>query len=163
MPATTSPATQDPYGFRVLPSAEAVPDARRRVTAVVRRWQLPLSEDTLGDVELLSSELITNAVTHTDAVCAVCVRWNGARLRVEVIDTGDQLPALGKAGPEATDGRGLFLVEALSSDWGIERDPDGKRVWFEVVPTAGAGGERLAARVRAAAPRVRVGHLSADA
>ncbi|GAA2137970.1 ATP-binding protein [Kitasatospora kazusensis] len=162
MPATTSPATQGPYGFRVLPSAEAVPDARRRVIAVVRRWQLPLSEDTLGDVELLSSELITNAVTHAEAAFAVCVRWNGARLRVEVTDTDEQMPALGEAGTEATEGRGLFLVEALSSDWGVERDLAGKRVWFEVGSTAGAD-ERLAARVRAAVPIVRVGHLPATA
>ena len=163
MPATTSPATPGPYSFRVLPSAEAVPDARRRVIAVVRRWQLPLSEDTLGDVELLSSELITNAVTHAEAVCAVHVRWNGTRLRVEVTDTDEQMPALGDIGLEETGGRGLVLVEALSSDWGVERDLAGKRVWFEVRSTLVAGDERLAARVRAVAPRARVGHLPASA
>ncbi|MEV4557240.1 ATP-binding protein [Kitasatospora sp. NPDC049285] len=147
---TTAPA---PFGFSVLPSAEAVPDARRRVIRTVRDWDVPLAEDALRDVELLSSELITNAVSHTHALCVVSVSWHGERLRVEVLDGSHELPAPGGVDLEATDGRGLFLVAALATDWGAEPDPAGKRVWFEVGTSAAVSGdERLTALVRAAAP-----------
>lgn len=151
--ATQQPTAPTPFGFRVLPSVEAVPDARRRVIRTVRGWGLPLAEDALRDVELLSSELITNAVSHTDAPCVVCVSWGSGRLRVEVVDSSHKLPAPGGIDLDATDGRGLFLVAALATDWGAEPDPAGKRVWFEVGTTAAVSGdERLTALVRAAAP-----------
>nr|BEK66621.1 hypothetical protein KPHV_38480 [Kitasatospora purpeofusca] len=154
--ATRQAITPAPFGFRVLPSAEAVPDARRRVIQVVHGWGLPLAEDALRDVELLSSELITNAVSHTDAPCVVCVSWDGDRLRVEVTDVSHELPAAGGIDLDATDGRGLFLVAALATNWGTEPDPAGKRIWFEVGATAAVSGdERLTALVRAAAPKAR--------
>ncbi|WP_181799434.1 ATP-binding protein [Kitasatospora acidiphila] len=151
--ATHQPTAPTPFGFRVLPSAEAVPAARCRVIRTVRDWDVPLTEDALRDVELLSSELITNAVSYTDAPCVVCVSWNGGRLRVEVVDSSHELPAPGEGDLDATNGRGLFLVAALATDWGAEPDPAGKRVWFEVGASAAVSGdERLTALVRAAAP-----------
>ncbi|MEV6972533.1 ATP-binding protein [Kitasatospora sp. NPDC093806] len=149
--ATRRAITPAPFGFRVLPSAEAVPNARRRVIQAVRDWGLPLAEDALRDVELLSSELITNAVCHTHAPCVVWVSWDSDRLRVEVTDVGHELPAAGGIDVDATDGRGLFLVAALATDWGTEPDPAGKRIWFEVgIAAAVSGEERLTALVRAA-------------
>ncbi|MFJ1755387.1 ATP-binding protein [Kitasatospora sp. NPDC088134] len=154
--ATRQAITPAPFGFRVLPSAEAVPDARRRVIQAVRGWGLPLAEDALRDVELLSGELITNAVSHTAAPCVVRVSWDGGRLRVEVTDVGRELPTAGGIDLDATDGRGLFLVAALATGWGAEPDPAGKRIWFEVGTTAAVSGdERLTALVRAAAPTAR--------
>ncbi|MEV7783282.1 ATP-binding protein [Kitasatospora sp. NPDC088351] len=115
---------------------------------------MPLAEDALRDVELLANELITNAVSHTDAPCVVCVSWDGERLRVEVTDAGHELPTAGGIDLDATDGRGLFLVAALATNWGAEPDPAGKRIWFEVGTNAAVSGdERLTALVRAAAPK----------
>ncbi|GGQ63757.1 ATP-binding protein [Kitasatospora griseola] len=154
--ATRQAITPAPFGFRVLPSAEAVPNARRRVIRTVRGWGLPLAEDVFRDVELLSSELITNAVSHTHAPCVVCVSWDGDRLRVEVTDVGHELPAVGGIDLDATDGRGLFLVAALATDWGAEPDSAGKRIWCEVGTIAAVSGdERLTALMRAAAPKAR--------
>lgn len=85
-----------PYGFRVMPTAEAVPDARRRIVAAVREWRLGIIEDAMHDVALLSGEVIANAIEHTGAGCAVYVHWTGARVRVEVtdVDSGSvSLPA----------------------------------------------------------------------
>ena len=71
MPATKYSPARGPYGFRVPPSAGAVSDARRHVMAVVRGWELPLTEGALRDVELLASELITNAFRYTKVSCEV--------------------------------------------------------------------------------------------
>ena len=54
-------------------------------------------------------------------------------MRIKVGDGSAQQPLRHRALEEATSGRGLELVEALSSDWGVELVPgDGKRVWCEV-------------------------------
>jgi anti-sigma regulatory factor (Ser/Thr protein kinase) len=85
---------------------------------------------------LLTSELVTNAVVHTDSVGVdVHAHCDGARLRVSV-DDGAMTPVKpvrdGGAEPRAGGGRGLWLVEVLAARWGCEAQPDGKRVWFEV-------------------------------
>jgi anti-sigma regulatory factor (Ser/Thr protein kinase) len=85
---------------------------------------------------LLTSELVTNVVVHTDSVGVdVRAHCDGARLRVCVDDaTMTPLKPVRRDGPEppAGRGRGLWLVEALAARWGCEALPDGKRVWFEV-------------------------------
>jgi anti-sigma regulatory factor (Ser/Thr protein kinase) len=85
---------------------------------------------------LLTSELVTNVVVHTESVgVEVQAHCDGTRLRVSV-DDGAMTPLKpvrgGGAEPPAGGGRGLWLVEALAARWGCEALPDGKRVWFEV-------------------------------
>ncbi|MDH6145392.1 anti-sigma regulatory factor (Ser/Thr protein kinase) [Kitasatospora sp. GP30] len=151
--ATRHIPTPAPFGLRVQPSAEAVPEARRLVIQAVRRWELPLTEEALRDVELLASEVITNAVVHTAQTCQVSVRWTGMRLRVEVADTSAELPEAVGSEAEATSGRGLFLVDALATAWGMESlETGGKRTWFEVSSSAVASDSRPAALARAAQP-----------
>ena len=86
-------------------------------------------------VVLLASELVSNAVVHGPEAGAVRihVRIDGATVRVGVRDSGGGTPTVGHPEPTAPSGRGLALVEALSSDWGIQSHPDGKTVWFEVL------------------------------
>ena len=85
---------------------------------------------------LLTSELVTNVVVHTDSVgIDVRAHCDGARLRVCVDDdTMTPLNPVRRSGtePPAGCGRGLWLVEALAARWGCQALPDGKRVWFEV-------------------------------
>ncbi|MBM9435023.1 ATP-binding protein [Actinacidiphila bryophytorum] len=126
-----------PYGFRVEAESEAVPEARRKILALVRGWDVTLPDDTLGDLELLSTELITNAVRHTDSSCAVVVRWTGVRVRVEVTDVSPARPQRCHGALEAEGGRGLVLVESLATAWGSAPDPAGKTVWFELGPSDG--------------------------
>ena len=58
----TSALFAGPHGFRVHTEDGAVSEARRRIVALVRAWDVPLAQETFGDLELLSSEVITNAV-----------------------------------------------------------------------------------------------------
>jgi anti-sigma regulatory factor (Ser/Thr protein kinase) len=149
---TTDPLAS-PYGFRVEAEPGAVPEARRRIVALVRGWDVPLSQYALGDLELLSTELITNAVRYTRAPCAVVVRWTGVRVRVEVTDIDPVRPQPRHGLLDAEGGRGLLLVESLAAMWGSAPEPAGKVVWFEVGPPDTTGpARRLVDQVRAALP-----------
>jgi anti-sigma regulatory factor (Ser/Thr protein kinase) len=106
----------------------SVREGRLFARDVVREWGL---EGLADDVQLGTSELITNAVRHagTDVVLSLLL---GDSLTVEVKDAH---PELRRAEPEANDelatsGRGLHIVAAVSSDWGVRRVRDGKAVWF---------------------------------
>ncbi|MFI1097096.1 ATP-binding protein [Streptomyces sp. NPDC020917] len=129
----TKPTTV-PVGFRVEAETVAVSEARHKIQTLVRNWDLPLPGDALRELELLSSEVITNALRYSDASCAVTVRWTGARVRVEVTDTSSAHPKPRESSPDSEGGRGLLLVDALAADWGTTADPAGKIVWFEVGP-----------------------------
>ncbi|MFE6870665.1 ATP-binding protein [Kitasatospora sp. NPDC057692] len=143
----------DTAGFPVLgawgvpPDEGAVVAARRSVVAAARSWGLPLSADALGEVELCTGELLANAAEHTRAPCTVTVRWADELLRIEITDASPSLPR-GEPDPEAVDGRGLLLVEALAQGWGWERSGAGKVVWFTYPPDlpvpapSGAAGAR---------------------
>ncbi|BBA97292.1 hypothetical protein RVR_2964 [Actinacidiphila reveromycinica] len=116
----------------VQPDPADVVVARRAVVGGLRGRGLPLSAESWGDLELLTAEVLTNAVRYSRAVCVVVVRWSEARVRVEVSDTHPVLPVPCSALSEAEGGRGLVLVEALSTRWGTELRPGGKVVWFEI-------------------------------
>jgi anti-sigma regulatory factor (Ser/Thr protein kinase) len=153
--AMTLPPFADPNRFRVEAEDDAVSDARRRILALVRSWDVPLPQDTFGDLELLSSEVITNAVRYTRAPCMVTVRWTGVRVRIEVTDADPVRPQPRDASLESENGRGLLLVESLAAAWGSVPDQAGKVVWFEVGPPnvmPPALGRRLADQIRAVAP-----------
>ncbi|HVM03475.1 MAG TPA: ATP-binding SpoIIE family protein phosphatase, partial [Acidimicrobiales bacterium] len=110
--------------------AASVPATRQFLGGVLRSWRMP--EVVEGDVELLASELATNAVRHADSAFTVIVRYDGGKLRVEVGDGSRALPRRRSPGLDDVGGRGLVLVEALASAWGVLPTVDGKRVWFEV-------------------------------
>lgn len=137
MSDTISDTCPPTFGFRVEAESEAVPEARRKIVELVRRWNVPLPEETLADLELLSTELITNAVRHTESSCTVTVCWTGMRVRVEVTDVSPLRPHRRRSSPEAEGGRGLLLVESLATAWGSAPDPAGKVVWFELGPSDG--------------------------
>src|SRR3954468_2133335 len=95
-------------------------------------------EDTMHDLHLLTTELVTNAVLHAGAGEADRIELRVAtepdRVRVTVTDPGaDETPEVQELDPDIPGGMGLFLVEQISSRWGVERTPDGcNRVWFEL-------------------------------
>ncbi len=92
---------------------------------------------------LLTSELVTNAILHTDSgapggtVTVVLIDVPDGVL-VEVIDDGSAGTPVVKGDLLATDGHGLFLVQQLTAQWGYLRDTAGTTVWFHLAPTAGA-------------------------
>ncbi|MCB5168509.1 ATP-binding protein [Streptomyces bambusae] len=110
--------------------------ARLFAVEEIRSWGLP---QTAG--EHVIAELTANAVTHgrvpgRDFHLAVSV--HGATLRIEVSDPrGTDLPALRE--PTATSGRGLAIVNALSTRWGVTPGPaPRKTVWAELALPPGA-------------------------
>ncbi|MCU1691286.1 MAG: rsbU 8 [Frankiales bacterium] len=125
----TPPTSSSPPGSIVVPS---VP----RSVAAVRRYAVSAcaeaSEEVRDTVALLVSEVATNALVHGTGDVEVGVSVRAGVLRVEVCDDGAALPQRRTAGPDAEGGRGLALVEALASAWGVEPRGSGKVVWFEV-------------------------------
>jgi anti-sigma regulatory factor (Ser/Thr protein kinase) len=100
-------------------------------------WDLDAHRDI---AELLVSELVTNAINHGRTTCLLELTATSTVLRAAVADDGGGAPQLRYAGPEAESGRGLAIVEALASRWGVEPTSSGKVVWFELnldsVPSA---------------------------
>lgn len=107
--------------------------------AQVRSWLRGLlrgtSAETQQDVELVTTELLTNAYEHAAGPFALrLLRPRGRSLvRLEVDDTCPRLlPRSGRAAPSDRRGRGLLLVKAISSNWGVRFNPGRKTVWVEI-------------------------------
>ena len=78
------------------------------------------SEDLLDAMLLVTSELVTNGLRHGEPPVLLTVDRKGRRMRLTVSDEGSRIPRPRLASPDATGGRGLFLVSALSTAWRIE-------------------------------------------
>lgn len=112
--------------------------ARRFMEETLRRWSCA---DVIDVVNLLVSELVTNAVVHGGSHAEVSVVLTPRALRVEVGDHDERIPEPNRESDDwATSGRGLALVESLSRTWGIDRVERGKVIWFEVDRPDGPGG-----------------------
>ncbi len=84
-------------------------------------------------VELMASELLTNAVLHSEGEIRLLLSVDHDLIRVEVTDESFAQPLLRHPPADATSGRGIEIVDALASRWGAEEMPGGgKSVWFEV-------------------------------
>jgi serine/threonine-protein kinase RsbW len=120
-------------GFELPALQTSVADARRRVRARLRQWAFP--PGVCDTAQLLVSELVTNAVVHTDTERVECrLQAMGRRVRIEVHDRGSQTsaPLPCWASPDDEHGRGLLLVDTLSEEWGVDSAPDrcGRVVWI---------------------------------
>ncbi|MFJ4682904.1 ATP-binding protein [Streptomyces sp. NPDC091377] len=108
----------------------AVPEARRALRELLSGWERPEQSQI---AELLTSELVTNALVHTDRDAVLTAEVGPRGLRVEVRDFVAQRPRPGAPGPhDGTNGRGLTLVESLADAWGVRSHGVGKSVWFEL-------------------------------
>ncbi|NUP47300.1 MAG: PAS domain S-box protein [Catenulispora sp.] len=108
---------------------------RQFAVETVDTWTCP--DAAIRDtVELLTSELLTNAVKHGRGGGTVTLRLLcfHDRLTVEVTDHSSREPRARHAGVGDESGRGLMLVEALAQAWGTRPTGGGKTVWFTVVP-----------------------------
>ncbi|MFE5592566.1 ATP-binding protein [Streptomyces sp. NPDC056549] len=108
----------------------AVPEVRHALRELLRKWGGPGASDV---AELLTSELVTNALVHTEHGAVVTATVVPEQLRVEVRDfvPGLERPRVPPA-DDGTNGRGLVLVQALADSWGVEDHEVGKVVWFEL-------------------------------
>ena len=121
--------------LRLVPTAAAPGQAR----VAVKQTLAGCKPEAIETVSLLVSELVTNSLCHGKAVLnpSVLLRivQSGSVVRVEVVDWGQGFEYRRRA--EAVDqagGWGLYLVEQLSSRWGVEQGPPNV-VWFELAGT----------------------------
>jgi anti-sigma regulatory factor (Ser/Thr protein kinase) len=92
----------------------------------------PVPSSLCDDVELVVSELVTNAVRAGSPTVRVGVAIKQDRVVVQVSDVAGGWPEPREAGIHDPHGRGLPLVSALSASWGVRRAPIGKVVWAEL-------------------------------
>ncbi|MGW7276159.1 ATP-binding protein [Streptomyces sp. NPDC054864] len=108
-----------------------IPLTRHRVGALLQAWECP--PGVVDAAMLLVTELVTNAVQHTDAPHIGCsVSLHSGVLTVSVIDTGavpGSAPVPAQPDDLEESGRGLLLVSALSTDWGTRCTAEGREVW----------------------------------
>ena len=102
--------------------------ARRRLAS-----ELPdLPGDVVEVAQVLTSELVTNAVQHGRGPIRMSVACDGSSLTVRVADDGAEAPVVRDRDLDASRGRGMQLIEALATQWGTEPvgGGAGKAVWF---------------------------------
>jgi anti-sigma regulatory factor (Ser/Thr protein kinase) len=110
------------------------PNAAAKARRCLARLRGDLDAPLMETLRLLVTELVTNSVKYTwaDTVQLKVLVGNSVVL-TEVTDAGTGFdPA--KAGSPSGDhtGWGLFLVERLAERWGVDKNGDGTKVWFEL-------------------------------
>ncbi|HWE54853.1 MAG TPA: ATP-binding protein [Acidimicrobiales bacterium] len=125
-----APEAVTAVGFRMLPGRPVSAGVARDLIGQV------CSEGSaghlIGDANLIGTELVSNGVRHTDAPIGVTVRAGAGRVSIEVADgtTAPPVPRMADLG--SAGGRGLLLIDALSSAWGITPSATGKTVWAQL-------------------------------
>lgn len=107
--------------------SSSVKVARDEVAAALQMMGWPAH--AVDRARVVASELATNAVLHAGTSFELTVRvaddaW------IEVSDGAPaDLPRRADPSDERPGGMGLYLVDAMAAEWGVERDPDRKVVW----------------------------------
>ncbi|WP_079152603.1 ATP-binding protein [Streptomyces sp. RTd22] len=139
--------------MEVRPDPAEVSRARRWARSRLAGSGIGADEPLAETLILLISELVTNAVVHTGCPAVLRMRFpaqsgatggdgaadpsadKGSELgtvRVEVADASARAPRQRRASEEATNGRGLELVDGLADRWGWQPEGAGKRIWCEI-------------------------------
>lgn len=128
----TAGAEQRQYEFGIGPPPKPpLPQVRAWLRGLLADEPL----DLLIDVELVATELVTNAHEHTGRLLAVRVSRPVDRpvLRIEVDDGApDRPPRPGASTRGGFRGRGLLMIEGISKQWGVDLGDDRKTVWVEI-------------------------------
>lgn len=105
--------------------------ARRFLAEELARAEVGAQQ--LSDIAVIVSELVTNAIRAGSPTVHVRMLVEAGALRIEVRDDAGGTPTPRTVGPRATHGRGLQIVRALASGWGVEPVAGGgKVVWATV-------------------------------
>jgi anti-sigma regulatory factor (Ser/Thr protein kinase) len=121
---------QDEATTMLRADARSAGRARAFVRDVLQQWGC----DHLVELTVLvANEVVTNAILHARTDVQVEVRLGQGCVRVEVSDRADTEPVRRNTPDDATGGRGIALLDAMATRWGVDSLPDGgKRVWFEM-------------------------------
>jgi anti-sigma regulatory factor (Ser/Thr protein kinase) len=121
------PPASEAAAWTLTARPTAVAQARDLIRDRLLAWGLHGLADV---VELLVSELVTNALRYGIAPYGLRMTRDAHSVMVEVSDGNPTVPRLRTAQAGDEGGRGLHLVDELSSDWGVRSRPQGKTVWF---------------------------------
>jgi anti-sigma regulatory factor (Ser/Thr protein kinase) len=126
---------------RLAPTARSASRARRIVEAAVAEAGL---DQWLDEAVLLVTELVTNAVVHAGTELELHVQADASTLRIEVVDRMPAvLPLIQYSPADAREGgRGIFLLDALATEWGTRHFGAGKSIWFCLGPGLPVGPRR---------------------
>jgi anti-sigma regulatory factor (Ser/Thr protein kinase) len=114
---------------QITGDAQSITAARRAVRAMVAGYR----DDLAAVAELLTDELLTNAVLHGGGQFGLTARVDETRLRVIVSDVlSSERVTVYPPGHELEYGRGMTIVDAMASKWGVERHGSEKSIWFEL-------------------------------
>lgn len=130
------PQGADVATYSVAADPRAVASARHFVLKTLTAWGV--DQRTVDIAILCLSELVTNAIMHTDAGCDLRLVLDRGVLTTTVRDGGSTVvvdPSSVRVEPLAVHGRGLQIVDALAARWGSELDAIGMSVWFVLEPT----------------------------
>jgi anti-sigma regulatory factor (Ser/Thr protein kinase) len=106
------------------------PDAAAQARRAIGKLRQDLDPPLMETMRLLVTELITNAVRHTNCDTVLLkIAIGKAAVLTEVCDDGPNFDP--QPSDAADDGWGLFLVERLAEDWGVKTNGS-KRVWFRL-------------------------------
>jgi anti-sigma regulatory factor (Ser/Thr protein kinase) len=117
--------------LRLQPSVTAPAVAREAVRRVATHH---LQGDVLDVAELLTSELVTNAVRHGTGVVTLAIELAGRSLAVSVGDDAPDVPQVPPQKLLSLGGRGMLMVDSLAGAWGVtpHAGRPGKDVWFRL-------------------------------
>ena len=120
--------TEERHELSLRPQPVEVARARRHVAEVFD----DVDDDTRSTLQVLTSEVVTNAIAHAGGDIVLCATRSPGKAHVEVRDISSQEPLLGLPDTDAEHGRGLLLLDALAAAWGVRPLPGrrGKAVWF---------------------------------
>ncbi|MEU3558507.1 ATP-binding protein [Kitasatospora sp. NPDC006786] len=113
---------------------ESVPKSRDLVNGVLQGWTT-VGEEAHDNLNLITSELVTNAVEHTNSDTILLTIHLNTRSRTVMVGVQDDSLTLPTARHAATDdqsGRGLWLIAALANRHGVQATEAPKWVWAEV-------------------------------
>jgi anti-sigma regulatory factor (Ser/Thr protein kinase) len=128
-----------PSSETTLPSrAASVGAARRFLVRTLEGWEL---QGLDYDASVVLSELVTNAVLHAGTEISVRVSYDEGCLRLEVSDESPRMPVAKRRNPSAATGKGLVLVDALATEWGVRPEANGKTIWANFAEAAVLGTE----------------------
>lgn len=111
---------------RLAPTHYAPRIARELASRACAQWQLPHVHTA---AQILSSELVTNAVRHAGTMIDLTISLRHGDLRVSVRDRFARPPQMQTPQPTDEGGRGLLIVDTVASAWGNVAVPEGKLVW----------------------------------
>ena len=111
-----------------------------RARRIVSQFCGSLPSEVVTIAQLLTSELVTNALEHGSGDVTLSLDCEDGMLRIQVSDGSSRRPLLKRPRVEDDRGRGLLMVESLATAWGVSTAlrGGGKTVWFKLRTQSGA-------------------------